>query len=96
MKDLLDLAEGRAESIVRLTVQKLATASLLEVFVDLIPDYPIREKEEAEKTQKVLNVNAKCLNGRAINRNADNVLRVRAQKIAKQFKVRAFGWPSVY
>uniref|UniRef100_A0A914RCD3 Nucleolar complex-associated protein 3 N-terminal domain-containing protein n=1 Tax=Parascaris equorum TaxID=6256 RepID=A0A914RCD3_PAREQ len=39
-------------SLVRESVQKLATASVVEIFVDIIPGYAIREDERSQKMKK--------------------------------------------
>ncbi|PAV59252.1 hypothetical protein WR25_09895 [Diploscapter pachys] len=53
LRDLYHLCVGKnAHPIVRETIQKLATASILQVLVDIIPGYAIRPQTEEEKKQK--------------------------------------------
>ncbi len=47
------MAGGGAEALVALTVQKLATVSLLNVFLSILPGYRVRERTEQEKEHKV-------------------------------------------
>jgi len=55
LKVLLRLATGKdVEKLVQVTVTKLATASLLEVFLDIIPSYYIRQWTEEEEGQQVV------------------------------------------
>ncbi|VDK18747.1 unnamed protein product [Anisakis simplex] len=54
LRVLIGLCKGeRIHSLIRETVQKLAIASTVEVFVDIIPGYAIRPLSEEEKSQKM-------------------------------------------
>ncbi|VDP21187.1 unnamed protein product [Soboliphyme baturini] len=53
LKEVLAYAAGVSDPLVKLTVQKLALVSLEEVFVDIVPQYKIREITEKEKVQKI-------------------------------------------
>ncbi|KJH44751.1 nucleolar complex-associated protein [Dictyocaulus viviparus] len=54
LRDLLGLCQGEnVHSLVRETIQKLALISTMQVFVDIVPGYSIREFTEQEKHQKM-------------------------------------------
>ncbi|KAK6758901.1 hypothetical protein RB195_016248 [Necator americanus] len=54
LRDLFRLCQGeKVHSLVRETVQKLALVSMLQVLIDIIPGYSIRELTAEEKQQKV-------------------------------------------
>ncbi|EPB79894.1 hypothetical protein ANCCEY_00960 [Ancylostoma ceylanicum] len=54
LRDLFHLCQGeKVHSLVRETVQKLALVSMLQVLIDIIPGYSIRELTAEEKQQKV-------------------------------------------
>uniref|UniRef100_W6NP63 Nucleolar complex protein 3 homolog n=1 Tax=Haemonchus contortus TaxID=6289 RepID=W6NP63_HAECO len=54
LRDLFHLCQGeKVHSLVRESVQKLAVVSILQVFIDIIPGYSIRELTAEEKKQKV-------------------------------------------
>uniref|UniRef100_A0AC35UGU1 Nucleolar complex protein 3 homolog n=1 Tax=Rhabditophanes sp. KR3021 TaxID=114890 RepID=A0AC35UGU1_9BILA len=54
LDDLCRYAVGeKVESIIREDAQKIATASLTEILVDIIPGYYIRDHTEAETNQKM-------------------------------------------
>ncbi|KHJ80224.1 nucleolar complex protein 3-like family protein, partial [Oesophagostomum dentatum] len=54
LRDLFRLCQGEnVHSLVRETVQKLALVSMLQVLIDIIPGYSIRELTAEEKQQKV-------------------------------------------
>uniref|UniRef100_F1KWQ1 NOC3-like protein n=1 Tax=Ascaris suum TaxID=6253 RepID=F1KWQ1_ASCSU len=54
LRTLLRMCKGEeVHSLVRESVQKLATASLVQVFVDIIPGYAIRSLSEDERSQKM-------------------------------------------
>uniref|UniRef100_A0A915B6G7 NOC3-like protein n=1 Tax=Parascaris univalens TaxID=6257 RepID=A0A915B6G7_PARUN len=54
LRTLLKMCKGEeVHSLVRESVQKLATASVVEIFVDIIPGYAIRSLSEDERSQKM-------------------------------------------
>jgi len=54
LKQLLDFACGKkVHSLIKMSIQKLAIASLTKVFADIAPGYPIRERSEKELKQKM-------------------------------------------
>ncbi|VDO41321.1 unnamed protein product [Haemonchus placei] len=54
LRDLFHLCQGeKVHSLVRESVQKLAVVSILQVFIDIIPGYSIRELTAEEKKQRV-------------------------------------------
>lgn len=53
LRDLYNLCNGeKIHSLVRESVQKLAIASTLQVLLDILPGYAIREQTAEEKAQK--------------------------------------------
>ncbi|CAD6193461.1 unnamed protein product [Caenorhabditis auriculariae] len=53
LRDLLKFCEGEGvHPLIRESIQKLSMASLLQVLVDIIPGYAIRQWTEEEKSQK--------------------------------------------
>ncbi|KAH7722396.1 Protein C37H5.5 [Aphelenchoides avenae] len=63
LNELLKIASGeKAHSIIRESAQKLAVASLVEVFVDIIPGYHIRSLSEEEKHQSMKKETKKLFN----------------------------------
>ncbi|CEF70247.1 Nucleolar complex protein 3 homolog [Strongyloides ratti] len=54
LKELLKYATGKkVDKLIQKDVQKIATASLTEVLIDIIPGYHIREYTEAEMEQRM-------------------------------------------